>query len=174
MIRITKIPVPENSLIAKSFHVIHYSDCYLSRFHSEKNIEIDDCINFFLFKWPWWVYFLLKIRNVLVAPFGLKSDTDRHMADASQKEIISKGAHVNFFEVWDVNTNEILLGIRDKHLDACFSIILNKADLQYEIMLSTTVHYHHVMGTIYFFLIKPFHILITRSQLSRMVRNYTK
>ncbi len=173
--RISKIPLPKDSLIEKSFPVLDYSDCFSKQFHSNQKISLYDCIKFSLFNWPKWVQLLLIIRNYLVLPFGLKTDKEKYHKQTSELEItLSKGSRISFFDVIDCNNNEVLLGVSDKHLDACASIILRSHNNAHEICLATTVKYNNTLGKVYFCLIKPFHLIIMRTSLHRMINHYTK
>jgi hypothetical protein len=171
---VTKIPLPANSFIAKSFPIIDYADCFHSTCSVEQTISLNDCVRFFFYQWPKWAQMLMKIRNVLMWPFGLATGK----SDWKKKNVIplitiSKGRKIAFFDVVEYNDEEVLLSITDKHLDACLSVLLKKPEDHYEISLSTTVMYNNTLGKVYFFFIKPFHKLIMRTLLYRLVNYIT-
>jgi len=167
--QIFKKSIPVNSLISNSFPVINYSDCYYTKFNSPNTIALEDCVRCSLSKRPKWTMLLMRLRNLLVKPFGLKTGTNN---DSTASVInLSKGNKLSFFEILECNNEEVLLYASDKHLDGCLSIILRKNNNEYEIYLSTTVKFNNNFGHIYFFLIKPFHMLIVRAMLYKMA-NY--
>lgn len=107
---------------------------------------------------PRWAKPLLWLRNVLVAPFGLKPGDQR---------IVEENAdHIDFFSVLSESDEKIVLGLDDRHLD--FRILLERQpkanSARYR--LTTLVKWHNRFGRIYLFLITPFHKLIVRSVLT--------
>ena len=53
---------------------------------------------------PVWVNWLMKLRNIAVTPFGLRTD-------------LGQGETIGFFPIVMRNDTEIILGFDDKHLD---------------------------------------------------------
>jgi hypothetical protein len=99
---------------------------------------------------PGWAKALLRLRNALVRPFGLKTgEPDRPI-----------------FPTCRETDDEIILGTDDRHLD--FRIGLIRQDGR--IYMSTWVHPHNAFGRAYLTLIMPFHILISRGAVARMAR----
>ena len=103
---------------------------------------------------PRWVGGLMKLRNVLVKPFGLKND----------------GLETHFTEMIRCrNDRETAFGMNDKHL--CFyasAWCSEKTGDRQKIGVTTVVKYNNTLGKVYFFVIKPFHKLIIRSLLNRI------
>jgi hypothetical protein len=98
---------------------------------------------------PGWAAALLHLRNALVRPFGLKTgEADRPI-----------------FPTCLETETEIILGTDDRHLN--FRIGLIRQDGR--IYMSTWVHPHILWGRAYLRLVMPFHILISRGAVARMV-----
>jgi hypothetical protein len=97
---------------------------------------------------PGWAAALLRLRNVVVRPFGLKTGTP----DAP------------IFPTCHETEDEIILGTDDTHLN--FRIGLYRQDGR--IFISTWVHPHNLWGRAYLRLVMPFHILISRGAVARM------
>ena len=170
--QISQIPISKNSLIVCALPVTHYSDCFCAQFNSELTLSLEDGIRYLFYNRPRWLRTLMEFRNILVKPLGLKTE-----AEANKKHIIPminiyKGGRIAFFDVLECDEKEVLLYISDNHLDACLSIQLSNTFNLYEIHISTTVMLHNIGGRIYFFFIKPFHILIMRSMLHRLVKHF--
>lgn len=97
---------------------------------------------------PGWAAALLRLRNTLVRPFGLKTGT----------------AEGPIFPTCLETDDEIILGTDDRHLN--FRIGLYRLDGR--IFMSTWVHPHNFWGRAYLRLVMPFHILISRGAVARM------
>jgi Protein of unknown function (DUF2867) len=97
---------------------------------------------------PGWAASLLRLRNTLVRPFGLKTG--------------EPGKPI--FPTCHETEDEIILGTDDKHLN--FRIGLYRQEGR--IFMSTWVHPHNVWGRTYLQLIMPVHILISRGAVARM------
>ena len=96
---------------------------------------------------------LMKIRNALVAPFGLKTGESRVFRKAIVEE----------------SEREAVLSNDDKHLIFTVSLsVLPRPDGVRRISISTAVQYHNRLGRIYFALIRPFHRIIIRRMLRRI------
>ncbi|TIV23176.1 MAG: DUF2867 domain-containing protein, partial [Mesorhizobium sp.] len=78
---------------------------------------------------------------------------------------------VAFFPVLSRSENELVLGVDDRHLDFRASILLGALNDEgaFEVVVTTVVHCHNTFGRAYLTLIKPFHVLVVRSNLSRAV-----
>ena len=95
---------------------------------------------------------MLRLRNALVAPFGLSTN----ITDAHDK--------VGPFPVESVSKTELIAGFNDIHLDFRISILRHAE----KIYLSTWVHPHNFAGRAYLRTVMPFHILIVRNALKRL------
>lgn len=107
---------------------------------------------------PRWAKPLLWLRNVIVAPFGLKPGDQR---------VVQAGVvHIDFFPVLSETEEQIVLGLDDRHLD--FRILLERQTIQggTRYRLTTLVEQHNLFGRVYLFLITPFHKWIVRSVLT--------
>lgn len=115
-----------------------------------------------------WVVKLLAVRDAIVSVFGLK--TSRQLRD----EGAAAGAdYVDFFKVHSSHDAEVVLGEDDKHLDFRVSILLRTRPWSNEIELvaTTVVRCHNLLGRSYLSIITPFHALVVRSNLKRSLRN---
>ena len=101
---------------------------------------------------PLWANVLLKLRNLLVRPFGLKTTGPK------------SGDAIGMFPVTYDNGREIMLGMPDKHLDFRISVMREDG----RIHMATWVHPKNVFGRLYLAAVMPFHILIVRDALRRI------
>lgn len=101
---------------------------------------------------PGWVRFLLRIRRVATAPFGLSNNGP----DARDK--------IGIFPVETDNATEIIAGFNDRHLNFRVSILSHDG----RISAATWVHPHNPGGRLYLAAVLPFHKLIVRDGLARV------
>ena len=96
-------------------------------------------------QFPWWASALLKLRNRLMAPFGLKTE--------------GQGIKVGSFPILSETKDELILGTNDKHLNFRISVLSTNGRCH----VGTWVHCHNLGGRIYLAIVMPFHILIVRN-----------
>ena len=97
---------------------------------------------------PGWAGALLRLRNALVRPFGLKTGEPSRPIFPTRLE----------------TEDEIILGTDDRHLNFRIGLIRQGGRLY----MSTWVHPHNRWGRAYLRLVMPFHILISRGAVARM------
>ena len=106
---------------------------------------------------PGWARGLLRVRNVIVAPFGLKPD--------GLNEAKGSVDCVDIFPILDENKDRIVLGLDDWHLD--FRIVVDRiqTDRGFRIRATTLVKRHNIFGRVYIAIVTPFHRIIVQSVL---------
>ncbi|MEW5855276.1 MAG: DUF2867 domain-containing protein [Myxococcota bacterium] len=117
---------------------------------------------------PAWVERMLRLRNALVKPLGLKTDPGA-AADAQSGPVVP-GGHVGFFRVYARSENEVLLGEDDRHLDFRVSVRLQRESAACWAVVTTVVCFHNWVGRAYFLPVKPFHRIIVPALLEQGVR----
>ena len=108
---------------------------------------------------PRWVEALLNLRNMIVAPFGLKS------SGAGEPNV---GGMVGLFPVLSETPERLIAGFNDHHLD--FRVVVDVApsvDGQ-EVTITTLVLTHNRLGRAYLTIIMPFHRVIAKTTLRRV------
>jgi hypothetical protein len=109
---------------------------------------------------PRWIDALTRLRNILVTPFGLKTSGEGAPAP---------GGLIGLFPVLSETPERLVAGFDDSHLD--FRIVVNvagDATLRY-VTLTTLVRTNNLLGRTYLALITPFHKLVARSMMGRIV-----
>ncbi len=147
MTKVLARKLPAQSLLHERVSPTDFVDCYSVKSELSPRQAANVITSF-----PEWVRFLLKIRGVITAPFGLSNDGP----EASDK--------VGIFPVESENEDELVAGFNDKHLDFRVSVISSEGD----VFLATWVHPHNIGGRFYLKAIMPFHILISRNALARV------
>ena len=110
---------------------------------------------------PRWAHALLVLRNILVAPFGLKKSGEGEPAS---------GGMIGIFPVVSETPDRLIVGFNDKHLD--FRVVVDVAarDAGQDVTLTTLVLTHNLLGRTYLRFILPFHRLIARAMLRQAFR----
>ena len=142
---VTELPL--QSLLNDRVKPTDFIDCYSVESNLSPRSAAEIITNF-----PGWARFLLMIRALVTAPFGLSNDGP----PASDK--------VGIFPVETENSHELIAGFNDKHLDFRVSVISQEG----KVFLATWVHPNNIGGQIYLKVILPFHILISRNALARV------
>lgn len=114
---------------------------------------------------PPWIGKLTRVRDTIVACFGLK--TAKHLATLAGD---TKAKRVGIFKVYSTSETEIIVGEDDKHLDFRVSLLCSGGptpDSSRQLTLSTVVHCHNLLGRTYIFIIAPFHRMVVKASLRR-------
>ncbi|MEJ8857047.1 DUF2867 domain-containing protein [Variovorax robiniae] len=109
-----------------------------------------------------WIDRLMGMRDATVKLFGLKT-SGALRADTSPR--------VEFFRIYETHDDEVVLGEDDRHLDFRLSMLQRPlASGGRELVATTVVHCHNLLGRNYIRLIAPFHRMVVRSTLERAAK----
>jgi hypothetical protein len=97
---------------------------------------------------PPWSRWLLKPRNVVVRPFGLKPDGIIDAPDSN--------ARIDIFPILGERADSIVLGLDDAHLNFRIVIERNPLEAGDQIRVTTLVQRHNLFGRMYIAAITPF------------------
>jgi hypothetical protein len=112
---------------------------------------------------PRWVEALLRLRHLLVAPFGLKTSGDN---ESPRRETIG------LFPILTQTPDRLVAGFNDKHLD--FRVVVDVATTAPDqasgqrVTATTLVKTHNALGRSYLAVIKPFHRVIVPAMLRQI------
>ncbi len=127
-----------------------FLDCY----SCETDLDVQDAAARAM-ELPRWADCLMRLRNVLVVPFGIEAKNEQMPLSPAD------------FPVTYQNETEIQLGLDDKHLNFRITIMRHQG----QIYLSTWVHTHNLMGNIYLTIVMPFHKIIIRNRMAYLARS---
>ena len=134
----------------------NYTDNFSDIIHTARFINAAELSGLF-FSAPKWITILMKFRNVVVRPLGLKKEKD-----------FSDLVHIESENIATVCKN-------DKHLNLEIVFITESMERDSQrISVSTKVRFHNSLGKCYFAIIKPFHNLICKTLLQRAKNNIEK
>ncbi|MEO1532222.1 MAG: DUF2867 domain-containing protein [Pseudomonadota bacterium] len=145
--RVSATALPDESALRQRAGASDFLDCFAVRADAPPR-EAAEIIAAF----PGWARFLLTIRRIVTAPFGLSNDGP----DAPDK--------IGAFPVELETPTELIAGFNDRHLDFRISVISRERTVS----LATWVRPHNIGGRLYLTLIMPFHVMIARNALSRV------
>lgn len=143
------IPLPQDSALQARIAPGDFVDCYAVRSDLSAREAAERIVAF-----PGWVKALMRLRGVLVTPFGLLQDGP------------GDGPKMGPFPVEHDGPNEVIAGFNDKHLN--FRVAIRSQDG--EVSLATWVRRNNLLGRAYLALIMPFHILVARAAVARARR----
>ena len=108
---------------------------------------------------PRWIERLLRLRNTIVAPFGLKKSGAGEPAP---------GGMIGIFPVLSETPKRLVAGFNDHHLDFRVVVDVAPAGAGQQVTTTTLVLTHNLLGRAYLAVIMPFHRLIARVMLRRV------
>lgn len=133
-----------------------YTDIYSEYVRVRNPISASELSEKF-FSAPKWIIILMKSRNVIMKPFGLKEEKN-----------LSKLVNIESEYTATISKN-------DKHLDLLITLMTENAGSESQrISVSTKVRFNNRMGKIYFTMIKPFHGIICKTLIKRAKRSFAK
>ncbi len=109
---------------------------------------------------PRWADALLRLRNILVRPFGLRTSGEGAPAPHGL---------IGLFPVLSETPERLVAGFNDYHLDFRIVVDVAGAAPDREVTSTTLVRTHNLLGRTYLALIMPFHKLVVRSMMGRIV-----
>ncbi|WP_369991374.1 DUF2867 domain-containing protein [Pseudomonas xanthosomatis] len=161
--------IPADSLIAPHAAQAGFRHC--------RAITLDSCaqpaMGYFLRlmgAMPGWIDNLMVLRNRLVSRLGLK-DLGRLTAidPARAPASYQPGERVGIFTLLANTEQEVLLADCDRHLDVHIALLRRVgADGQCQVLVSTVVRTHNLLGRLYMLPVAPFHRLIAPIALRRL------
>ncbi|MEP2534086.1 DUF2867 domain-containing protein [Shimia sp.] len=148
MSRIQKLSLPKTSQLWQHVQPGDFIDGYAveSTLSPERAIEVG-------LSMPIWAKALLKIRNTIMKPLGVKTES----------KSFGEGA---IFPCTYQSVDEMLVGTDDKHLNFRICVLRENGLIH----MATWVHRNNPLGRIYLAVVMPFHVLIVRDAMRRIAR----
>jgi hypothetical protein len=164
------VQIPQDAL-ANGFYASPYlADAFAINLPLDVVAKPEQLARFVFDNQPAWVDTLMGLRDTLVAGFGLKTakQLSAPTADKSEKR-------VGIFKIYESNAREVFLGENDSHLDFRISVQLRpttagSVSSAPQLIVSTVVYCHNLLGRSYITLIAPFHRQVVQSSLRRAAK----
>jgi hypothetical protein len=164
------VALPAESRVARAYATTDMADAYAIRLPSNAITDPELLARFLFSQQAPWIAGLMRIRDTLVAGFGLKTSGQLKSSSAGSRS----DKRISIFKIYETNENEIVLGEDDKHLNFRVSVLHQTRTVSAEsapyLVVSTVVHCHNLLGRTYILLIAPFHRLIVQSNMRRAAR----
>jgi len=148
---VTATPLPDQSLLHERAAPSDFLDCYSVTSSLAPRAAAEIITTF-----PGWARFLMRLRGVLTAPFGLANEGPKTRDS------------IGIFPVETESAEEIIAGFNDRHLNFRVSVQSREG----RVFLATWVHPHNLGGRLYLRTIMPFHIMISRNALARVATQH--
>jgi hypothetical protein len=155
------VALPAGSRLADRFAGADLVDAYAIGLPQGTSHDVEALARFMPSAEAPWLRLLMAVRDAAVAGFGIK--TSRQLRQGSVTDGV---ARIHIFRVYEIAEDEAILGEDDKHLDFRLSVRRRPGD----IVVTTVVHCHNLLGRAYLALIAPFHRLVVKSILRRAAR----
>ena len=155
--RIRRVSVPVEALADFPFEPVHYADAFRTALPDGPHYTMPELAHHFFGSAdssPKWVNALVRLRDILVRPFNIKT------ADDVAVQLAEDDDRIGFFKTFQHSENEIILGEDDSHLDFRLSILRSVNGGKSYLTMSTFVRFNNWVGRGYFLFIKPFHQVI--------------
>jgi hypothetical protein len=160
---VREIPLPHASMLAGLYPRTHLADAFSASLPRDVERDVDKLARFVLARQAPWVKALMRTRDIIVRPFGIKT--------AKQLEQASPPSRIGIFRIYQRRENELLLGEDDVHLDFRLSVLLDDSSPdEPKLVISSVVHCHNALGRTYLALIAPFHRRIVPASLARAAK----
>lgn len=159
------VPMPSNSALAPLYAGADLLDAFAIQVPVGASDDLEVLARIALERPAWWIRALTNIRDVVMAPVGVKSSHAVGLAGAAHGRVIG------YLPLLAKSATELVLGADDRHLDFRVTVQL-RADAANgrELLVGTVVHCHNRLGRIYLAAIAPFHRVILRANLERAAR----
>ena len=116
--KINQVGLPSESRLNSSYAEADFADSFSVELQEFASRNPEALAQHIFTRQPKWIALLVRLRDVLVRPFGLKRAVDLQGAG---------GDRINMFLVFGRYENEIVLGEDDTHLNFRVSILLQPA-----------------------------------------------
>ena len=157
---ITPVAIPNESYLRHLYERPDLADAYAIRLINIPTTDPETIARFLFSHRSPWFSLLMRLRDTLVAPFGIKTSEQFQRSGCDR---------IGVFKIYKTGLHEIVLGEDDIHLDFRLSVLIQRKIDPY-IVLSTVAHCHNLLGRIYIKLITPFHKMVVRSVLGQSDR----
>ena len=169
MIQVLAVPVPDASGLLRTLKAVHFCDAYQTSICNPK-LSVQNAYEGIFGHSPLWVQTLMTLRGVVASALGLKHEANDHFQDihgGNSGASYYVGQRVGMFLVKSIETNELIVGDDDKHLDFRISILRSTTNGVEMVTVSTAVEIHNTVGGLYMLVVKPFHRVIAKSMVQR-------
>jgi hypothetical protein len=156
--KINQAGLPASSQLASCYGRADFADAFSVDLPDAASQDAELIARHIFDHQPEWIAALLRLRDLLVRPFGLKRAADF---------LVAGGDRISIFRVLGRYPNEIVLWDDDAHLNFRVSVLVQppSEERSRRVIVTTLVFYNRLLGRAYIALIAPFHRMIVRGSL---------
>jgi hypothetical protein len=166
LLAVNPVPLPAGSRATTFYATPNLADAYAVQLPDGASHDPEVLARFMLATQAPWIAWLTRWRDRIVVPLGVKTSAQLQAGGDT-----SAVRRVSFFRVYAQDATEILLGEDDVHLDFRLSVRCEQVDgARHQVVATTVVRCHNLLGRVYLLVIAPFHRLVVRSTLQRAAR----
>jgi Protein of unknown function (DUF2867) len=162
---VREVPFPPESRLAVRLASASFHDAYATPFRGSVLSPVEVFLHATAAT-PGWVDGLMGLRNRLVQLAGLKNVGPMSFRPTKSAAEYGPGDRLGIFTVRTVSTQELVLGIDDRHLDVNVSILVRETAVP-EYVVSTIVHTHNALGRAYMLPVSRVHPYVVRAMMTR-------
>jgi hypothetical protein len=167
MSRVAKIAFPAESRLRARVPRATYLDAWEADLR-DPNLTAMEIAGRAMKATPPWVEALLRIRDGIVRPLGLKT-VGRLGADHSATGAVPRiGDRFSIFRIESVDADELVLGIDDSHLDVRISYLRRRGAGRSTYVVAALVETYNLLGRIYMIPVGRFHPFLVWMMMSRL------
>ena len=109
--------------------------------------------------YSWWMKLLLMTRTTAVSVLGINGPKLEELVPEKAKDTYNIGDKICRWEIYAQNTDELVVGLQEKHLDFKVSVLRYERNDTLFLCVTTLVFVHNRFGKAYLSTILPFHKL---------------
>jgi len=137
------VPMPSDSVLAPLYAGADLLDAFAVRLPAEASDDLETAARAAFERPAGWIRALMRVRDVVMVPVGVKSSRAIGLAAAA------RGSVIGFLPLLSKSAMELILGEDDWHLDFRVTIqIRADAENGRELVAGTVVHCHNRLGRI--------------------------
>lgn len=159
------VAIPGDSVLKPLYGGADLADAYAITLSDNASDDIEVLARAVLAHPAGWIRVLLRLRDAAMGLFGVKST--REIGATAR----ARGDVIGFFPVLARHERELVVGEGDRHLDFHGSLIVRPDGAGgREIVMTTVVHCHNMLGRSYLRAIGPFHRAVVKANLAGAVQ----
>jgi len=167
MARVRKVAFPPESRLHADLSAAYFHDAWETQL-SDSELSPAEIAGRALSSTPRWVEAMLRLRNWMVKPFGVRAVGVLGRRGGPPAGGWKPGDRFSIFTVCSVGDTELVMGIDDTHLDVRISFLVRRGAGASSYVVSSWVKAHNWVGRIYMWPVAPFHAFIVIGMMRRV------
>jgi hypothetical protein len=167
MWRVRRVAFPRESSIHPRLREAYFHDAWETALN-DPGLAPAEIAERALASTPGWVEAMLRLRNRLVRPFGVRAVEALGARKPKPARGWAPGDRLSIFRIESVDDTELVMGIDDVHLDVRVSFLVRRQAERPTWVVSSWVKTHNAVGKVYMWPVAPFHTWIVIGMMRRV------